>query len=194
MNRYLGIVLATIASLLTVGALRADDAALLPNAIQYFMDANGRPLANGKVYFYTPSTTTAKTTWTSADKATPQANPVQLGVSGRPTNPIYGDGTYRQIVKDANNNTIWDFNTASTGSGGGITSMSSLAWTTMVSVARTPRTFRPSASTNIARPPRSSSRRVTPTTATARRTHSLPNVMPRRPRAPRGNTIVCATR
>lgn len=119
MNRYLGIVLATIASLLTVGALRADDAALLPNAIQYFMDANGRPLANGKVYFYTPSTTTAKTTWTSASKATAQANPVQLGISGRPTNPIYGDGTYRQIVKDANNNTIWDFNTASTGSGGG---------------------------------------------------------------------------
>lgn len=119
MNRYLGIVLATIGVLLTAGGLRADDAALLPNAIQYFMDANGRPLANGKVYFYTPSTTTAKTTWTSASKATAQANPVQLGVSGRPTNPIYGDGSYRQIVKDSNNNTIWDFNTASTGSGGG---------------------------------------------------------------------------
>lgn len=119
MNRYLGIVLATIAFLLTAGTLHAtDDAALLPNAIQYFMDANGRPLANGKVYFYTPSTTTAKTTWTSASKATPQANPVQLGISGRPTNPIYGDGSYRQLVKDANNNTIWDFNTASTGSGG----------------------------------------------------------------------------
>lgn len=122
MNRYFGIVLATIGVLLTAGGLRADDAALLPNAVQYFMDANGRPLANGKVYFYTPSTTTPKTTWTTASKTTPQANPVQLGVSGRPTSPIYGEGTYRQLVKDANNNTIWDFNTASTGSGGGSSS------------------------------------------------------------------------
>lgn len=120
MNRYLGIVLLTVAGLLgTFAPGWGQTAALLPNGIQYFMDNNGKPLSNGKVYFYTPSTTTPKTTWTDAAETTPQANPVVLGISGRPTNPIYGDGSYRQVVKDQFNNTIWDFNTASTGSGGG---------------------------------------------------------------------------
>lgn len=120
MNRYLGIVLLTIAGLLgTFAPGWGQTAALLPNGVQYFMDNNGKPLSNGKVYFYVPSTTTPKTTWTDAAETTPQANPVVLGISGRPTNPIYGDGSYRQVVKDQFNNTIWDFNTASTGSGGG---------------------------------------------------------------------------
>lgn len=130
MNRYLGITLGTI--LLLAGALaHATDATLLPNATQWFMDNNGRSLSNGKVYFYTPGTTTPKTTWTSAGKTTPQANPVQLGSSGRPTNPIYGDGAYRQIVKDQFNNTIWDFDTASTGNG---SSGTSPAWSEGVMV------------------------------------------------------------
>jgi hypothetical protein len=120
-NRYLGIT--AISALLTLTAIttsgQATDATLLPNAIQYFMDANGKPLANGKVFMYTPSTTTAKTTWTSADKSVPQANPIPLGISGKPASPIYGDGSYRQKVVDQFNNTIWDFTTASTGGSGG---------------------------------------------------------------------------
>lgn len=119
-NRYLGIT--ALSALLTLTAItggQSTDATLLPNAIQYFMDANGKPLANGKVFMYTPSTTTPKTTWTTADKAVPQANPIPLGISGKPANPIYGDGSYRQKVVDQFNNTIWDFTTASTGGGGG---------------------------------------------------------------------------
>lgn len=123
MNRYFGITLATIGALLVAVSAHATDATLLPNAIQYFMDANGKPLASGKVYMYTPSTTTPKTTWTSADKSTAQPLAyIPLGISGKPANPIYGDGSYRQLVKDSAGNTIWDFNTASTGSGGGGTS------------------------------------------------------------------------
>lgn len=121
-NRYLGITALSGLLMLTAIATggRADDTAtLLPNAIQYFMDANGKPLANGKIYMYTPSTTTAKTTWTTASKTVAQANPIPLGISGKPANPIYGDGSYRQVVKDQFNNTIWDFNTASTGGSGG---------------------------------------------------------------------------
>jgi hypothetical protein len=120
-SRYLIVTL--LSGLLTAGALRADDtASLLPNAIQYFMDANGKPLSNGKVYMYTPSTTTPKTTWTTADKATAQPQPfIPLGISGKPASPIYGDGSYRQLVKDQFGNTIWDFNTASTGTGGSST-------------------------------------------------------------------------
>lgn len=118
-NRYFGITaLSGLLVLTAVIGARSDDATLLPNAIQYFMDANGKPLANGKVFMYTPTTTTAKTTWTTANKAVPQANPIPLGISGKPANPIYGDGSYRQLVKDQFNNTIWDFTTASTNGGG----------------------------------------------------------------------------
>ncbi len=119
MNRYLGITLGTIGLLLALATgARPDDATLLPNAIQYFMDANGKPLANGRVYMYTPSTTTPKTTWTTASKAVAQPLAyIPLGISGKPANPIYGEGSYRQLVKDSAGNTIWDFNTASTGGG-----------------------------------------------------------------------------
>lgn len=120
-HRYLAIT--ALSGLLTLTAIatgaRGDDATLLPNAIQYFMDANGKPLANGKVFMYVPSTTTAKTTWTTADKSVAQANPIPLGIAGKPASPIYGDGTYRQKVVDQFNNTIWDFTTASTGGSGG---------------------------------------------------------------------------
>src|SRR5882724_396691 len=104
MNRYLGITLGTILSLLAVpGWLLADTATLMPNAVQQFFDSNGKPLSTGTVGFYVPTTLTPKTIWTDAAESTPQVNPVVLGISGRPTNAIYGSGQYRQIVKDHNN-------------------------------------------------------------------------------------------
>lgn len=91
----------------------AQTAALLPNAIQQFFDNNGNPLSSGYVYTYTPSTLTPKTTWQDANKVTPNTNPIRLDAGGKAT--IYGDGIYRQIVKDRNSNTIWDGNTYATG-------------------------------------------------------------------------------
>lgn len=117
MKKLLSWLMAVHFALIGAPALAAD-ATLLPNATQWFMDNNGKSLANGKVYFYTPGTTTGKTVWSDAAKTTPQSQPVALGASGRPGLPIYGDGSYRQIVKDQFNNTIWDLVTASTGSGG----------------------------------------------------------------------------
>lgn len=120
MNRKFGRVVGIGLSLLaTVSTGWAQTATLLPNAIQNFLDNNGKPLANGKVYFYVPSTTTAKTTWTTAGESVAQPQPVPLGTTGRPASPIYGDGSYRQVVQDQFNNVIWDYVTASTGSGGG---------------------------------------------------------------------------
>ena len=48
-------------------------------------------------------------------------NPVILNAAGRPNGAvaIYGEGTYRQIIKDANNNQIADIVTASGGGGSG---------------------------------------------------------------------------
>lgn len=107
-------------SLLAVSALaNAQTASLLPDGIQQYLDNNGKPLANGSVGYYVPSTTTPKTTWTSSSESVAQPNPIPLGISGRPASPIYGDGSYRQILKDQFGNVIWDYNTASAGSGSG---------------------------------------------------------------------------
>lgn len=121
MNRYLGITLGTVlVGLTTLTGAFGQSATLLPNAVQTFVDNNGKPLANGNVFFYVPSTTTPKITWVGSNESgTAQPNPVPLGISGRPASPIYGDGIYRQIVQDQFNNVIWDALTASTGGGSG---------------------------------------------------------------------------
>lgn len=92
-------------------------ASLLPNAKQTFLNSNGTPLASGTVTFYVPNTSTLKTTWQNAGETIANTNPVVLDSAGRAI--IYGDGSYRQVVKDKLGNTIWDQVTSSTGSGGG---------------------------------------------------------------------------
>lgn len=80
---------------------------LLPNGKQQFLDGNGKPLAGGSVYFYIyPSTTTFKNTWQDPEKSALNTNPVMLDANGEAV--IYGDGTYRQVVKDVFGVTIWD--------------------------------------------------------------------------------------
>lgn len=81
-------------------------ATLLPNAKQQFLDSNGVSLAGGAVYFYIPATTTFKNTWQDAGQVTLNTNPVLLDAAGEAI--IYGDGVYRQVVKDAFGTTIWD--------------------------------------------------------------------------------------
>ncbi len=100
-------------------ALAQSTAAILPQGKTQFLDNNGNPLSSGKVFFYIPNTTTLKTTWQDSAKTIANANPVVLDAGGRAI--IYGDGTYRQIVKTSGNSTIFDAVTASAGSGGGTT-------------------------------------------------------------------------
>lgn len=105
--------------LLLLGALApALAASLLPNGEQTFVDANGQPYAAGKVYFYTPGTLTPKTTWRDSGQTVANANPVVLDSAGRAL--IYGNGTYRQVLKDLFGNTIWDQLTQSGGGGGSV--------------------------------------------------------------------------
>lgn len=94
-------------------------ASLLPNAKQQFFSNTGVPLAAGTVDFFVPSTNTRKTTWFSSTESTgtQNTNPVILDAAGRAV--IYGDGVYRQVLKDNLGNTIWDAITTSPGSGGG---------------------------------------------------------------------------
>jgi microcystin-dependent protein len=94
-------------------------ATLLPPGKVTFTDANGKPLSGGTVAFYLPNTTTPKQTWQDAGQTVLNTNPVRLDSAGRAT--VYGSGAYRQIVKDAAGNLIWDQLTADTSS-------SQIAW------------------------------------------------------------------
>ncbi len=94
----------------------------LPNGMTQFDDANGKPLVNGKIYFYTPNTTTPKMTWQDPYQQIVNPDPITLDGSGEAV--IWGSGLYRQIVYDQNANLIWDrltggFNCIGGGGGGG---------------------------------------------------------------------------
>lgn len=67
----------------------------------------GAPLAGGKLYSYTAGTTTPKATYTTQTGGTANANPVVLDAYGR-AQVWLGSGSYRMILKDASDATIWD--------------------------------------------------------------------------------------
>jgi len=115
------IFISIVLSLFLSGSAFAQTAGLLPNALQQYFDNNGNPLSGGSVYFYIPSTTTLKTVWKNSAESIVWSNPIVLDAGGKPPGSsagIYGEGTYRQVVKDRNGNTIWDAVTAPGGGGG----------------------------------------------------------------------------
>lgn len=105
-----------VLAMLLLVPVTAAAATLLPNGEQSFTDNNGAPLAGGQVYFYVPGTTTPKDTWQDSGQTILNTNPVTLDAAGRAI--IYGAGAYREIVRDANGNTIWDQLTADTENSG----------------------------------------------------------------------------
>lgn len=121
-RRIAGALLAGLFTLAEGGLCLAQTAALVPNASQQYFNSNGAPLAGGFVYSYVPNTTTPKTTWLDPNQTTPNPNPVVLNAGGyAPSGSggnggIFGQGNYRQIVKDANGNLVWDGFTSAYGS------------------------------------------------------------------------------
>lgn len=97
-------------------------ATLLPNGQQQFIDGNGNPVAGGRVFFYSnfPTCTVLKNTYQNEAATVLNTNPVVLDSAGRAT--IFGVGAYCQVLKDANNNTIWTKYTSDT------SSASNLGW------------------------------------------------------------------
>jgi len=82
----------------------------LPPGKLTFVDNNGAPLVGGTVAFYEPGTLVAKDTWQDYGATILNANPLTLDARGQAI--IWGEGRYRQIVKDSLGNTIWDEETA----------------------------------------------------------------------------------
>ncbi len=70
--------------------------------------AINQSLAGGHVYTYVPNTSTLKQTWNNTDAAPihQNANPVLLDANGCAI--IIGTGSYRFVVQDSLNNTIYD--------------------------------------------------------------------------------------
>lgn len=81
-------------------------ASILPNAKRQFIDINGNPLVGGTVTFYEPGTLVLKDTWQDSGQTILNTNPIILDSRGQAI--IYGNGIYRQRVKDSLGNLIWD--------------------------------------------------------------------------------------
>lgn len=123
MKKNSGVIITLLTFLICAGLIGrpvlAQDAGLLNMGVQQFFNNNGDPLSSGKVYFYEVGTSTFKDTYTSSAATTVNPNPITLNAGGKsPSGGIYGIGTYRQVVRDKNNNLIWDAVTSPTGGGG----------------------------------------------------------------------------
>lgn len=80
------------------------------------LDANGAPLAGGKVYTYAPGTTTAKATYTTAALSTANANPVILDANGE-ANIFTADGeTYKITLHSSTDVLQWTLDNVTFGS------------------------------------------------------------------------------
>lgn len=90
-------------------------ATILPSVFPQFLDANGVPLAAGKVYFFQAGTSTPQNTYTTSTltPGTEWSNPIVLDSSGSFTGPVYllTSPAYKIRVDDANDVPVkgpWD--------------------------------------------------------------------------------------
>lgn len=67
--------------------------------------ASGLPLAGGKLYTFAAGTSSPKASYTDALTYTPNANPVVLDGNGEAA--VFLDGSYKLILKDSNDVTLW---------------------------------------------------------------------------------------
>lgn len=90
---------------------------LSPPPKAQFIDANGAPLAGGKVYTYAAGTSTPLATYTTSSGATPNTNPVVLDARGE-ANIWYTTGvSYKVVLKTSADVELWTVdNIAMTGS------------------------------------------------------------------------------
>jgi microcystin-dependent protein len=81
----------------------------MPNPLPYpnfqALDANGDPYSGGKLYTYTAGTTTPKAAYTDSALSVEADNPVILDSRGEAV--IYLSGSYKLVLKDSDDVTIW---------------------------------------------------------------------------------------
>jgi len=79
---------------------------LTPNPKMQFFDANGNPLAGGKLYTYSSGTSTPLTSYTDYTGNTANTNPIILDSRGE-ANLWLGVNTYRLVLQTSNDVLIW---------------------------------------------------------------------------------------
>lgn len=80
---------------------------LPPVLKQRYFDADGEPLAGGKLYTYQSGTTTPQATYTDQAGGTPNANPIVLDANGECSMWLNPDLTYKFVLKDSDDVTQW---------------------------------------------------------------------------------------
>lgn len=80
---------------------------IAPFLKQRYFDANGNPLAGGKLYTYQAGTTTPQATYTDSTAATPNANPVVLDANGEANVWLDISLSYKFILKNSSEVTQW---------------------------------------------------------------------------------------
>ena len=84
---------------------------VMPNPKIQFFDNSGNPLAGGKIYSYEAGTSTPKATYSEATGTTANANPTILDSRGEAA--IYLSGTYKIVLKDADDVQLWSIDNVS---------------------------------------------------------------------------------
>ena len=103
MKRYLALAVLILALAFTAAFPAALQIDMLLSQVR---SASGS-LAGGKVYFYAAGTSTPKDVYLDINKTPPAAaNPYTLDANG--TAQLYGDGTYRVVIKTAAGVTVYD--------------------------------------------------------------------------------------
>ena len=84
----------------------AFGASLMPQGKHAYFDANGDPLAGGKIYTYSAGTTTPLATYSDQAGSTPNANPVVLDARGEAT-IFWGTGPYKVSLYTSADVLVW---------------------------------------------------------------------------------------
>jgi hypothetical protein len=80
---------------------------LNPTPVQQWFDSAGRPLAGGTLAFYQAGTSTPLPVYADWQLTTPLSNPVVLDAGGRTPEVFLSGSPYKEVLKDALNNTVW---------------------------------------------------------------------------------------
>jgi len=101
------LVIATLISALTFApfSFSATTGVQIDFLLSQVRNASGS-LAGGSVYFYSAGTTTSKDVYLDINKVAAAANPYTLDANG--TALLYGDGTYRIVIKTSAGVTVYD--------------------------------------------------------------------------------------
>ena len=80
---------------------------VIPSPVFTGIDSNGDPFSGGKLHTYAAGTTTNQATYSNVTLTSANANPVILDSAGRATIYIPAGASFKYVLKDADDVTIW---------------------------------------------------------------------------------------